>query len=448
MHPAIVRRLILPLHEALLRRPTLRRLAEFERSQWATEAELRELQTAGLRRLLTFAATRRPFHAERFAAAGIDPARAMPDDLQRLTPLSKADLRANLDRLVVRDIPGGVHRMSTGGSSGQPLTFFVDRSRQAADQAARARSRRWFGIEPGERELYLWGSPLELSRQDRVKRLRDRLYNHRLLDAFALTPARMSAYLAELRRFDPVHVFGYPSSLARLARHAREQGGSTPGERPNASLRAVFVTGEVLDPADRRDIEAYFHVPVANGYGSREAGFIAHECPHGRLHVTADSMIVELLDEQGQPVASDERGEVVVTHLEAFGMPFIRYRTGDVACWDPRPCPCGRKLPVLQRIEGRRTDMLRTADGGHAHALSVMYVLRESPLVREFKVRQRSNLDLDVLLVPAAPVDDVHRRSLTTDLSRRLGGVGVNLTFVDAIPPDPSGKHRCVTAEA
>jgi phenylacetate-CoA ligase len=445
VHPVAVRRLLLPLHERLLGRRTLACLAAMEASQWWPVECLRELQSAKLRALLAHAAARCPFQRRRLEAAAIDPRAASLGDLARLPPIGKQETTRHLGEMIDRSIPGGLHACTTGGSTGRPLAFFLDRTRQAADQAARARSRRWFGIEPGEREAYLWGSPLEQTHADRARRLRDRLMNHLLLNAFCMTPAVMSSYLARLRRFDPVHLFGYPSSLARLLRHARETGHAP----RNRSLRAVFVTGEVLCPADRALIEEMTAVPVADGYGSREGGFIAHQCPAGRYHVTMESLIVETLDAHGGPTTDGESGEIVVTHLDALGMPFIRYRTGDLGRRSSAPCPCGRGLEVLEIIEGRRTDMLRRADGGYAHALSVIYILRDEPGVEEFKVTQQPDRAIDVRVVPRPSFDAAAGKRLAERIERSLGGglrVGVNP--VAEIPPDPSGKHRYVVSLA
>lgn len=443
MHPWLVKHGLLPVHEFLMRRPTMRYLAALEASQWWPERRLRALQVQKLRRLLERAATATAFHRDRLSAAGVNPVTATPASLSRLPLLNKSDVRRHLPCMIDRGVPGGLFHCTTSGSTGEPLQFFVCRMRQAADQAARARTRRWFGIEPGERELYLWGSPVELSRQDRFKALRDWLTNHRLVSAFDMTPASMNRGLDVLRRFDPVHLFAYPSSLARLARHARASGRSL----ATPSLRAVFVTGELFSAADRAIIEEAVAVPVVDGYGAREAGFVAHQCPYGRYHVTMESVIVELLDTQGQRVARGEPGELVITHLDAIGMPLVRYRTGDVARRGDGPCPCGRGLETLEMIDGRRADMLRTAAGGHAHALSVMYVLREEPAVREFKVTQQAGLDLDVDIVPAGGFDATTGERIRHGLRRRIGeAIDVRINLVPAIRPDPSGKHRCVVS--
>ncbi len=445
MHPEIVRKWILPAHELLLRRGTLPYLRRLHRSQWWPAPRLREYQVCKLRRLLRHARTMCPFYRDRIASSGIDPDRATLDDLPRLPTLSKTDIRDHKDVMIDPSVPGGLFPYSTGGSTGDPLQFWIDRRRQAADQAGRARTRAWFGIELGERELYVWGSPVELNTQDRLKRIRDHLTNHRLLNAFDMTPKRMSCYLDEIERFDPVHLFGYPSSLARLVRHAHDAGRRI--QCP--SLKAVFTTGELFSPADRAIIEETVAVPVADGYGSREAGFIAHQCPRGSYHVSMESLIVELLDTSEARVNGDHPGEITVTHLDARGMPFIRYRTGDMARWSRSACPCGRGLESLEIVEGRKTDMLRTTDGGFAHALSVIYILREEPSIRHFKVEQQSDLNLDVRIVSDGSWDADRRRRISDRLRKRIGhSIDVRLHLVNEIEPDPSGKHRYVLSRA
>lgn len=432
------------MHERLVGRGTFPYLRELEQTQWWPAERLRELQQDKLRRLFRHAFDKCPFYRQRINQAGLDPDSLALEQLPRLPTLQKAEIAEHHTAMIDPTVSGGLHRFTTGGSTGVPLAFEMDRARQAADQAARARSRRWFGIDVGEREAYLWGSPVEQSAQDRVKRVRDALTNHRLFNAFRMTPREMSRYLDELHGFDPVHLFGYPSSIARLVRHAAEVGGCV----RNRSLRAVFVTGELFLKSDRAVIEEFFGLPVADGYGSREGGFIAHQCPAGSYHVTMESLIVELLDVAGRPAAPGEQGEITVTHLDAYGMPFIRYRTGDLARRSTKACSCGRVLESLERIEGRRTDMLRTAAGGYAHALSVIYVLRDEPAVREFKVVQRANLDLDVFIVARGRFDAADARRVQTCLKRQIGErIDVRIHLVGEVRPDPSGKHRHVVSE-
>jgi phenylacetate-CoA ligase len=438
--------MVCPLHELLLRRPTFARLRELEWSQWTAPADLHTAQQHRLAALLRHAGSRTEFYRRRFFETGLNPADIRPESarqaLSALPLLDKATIRVHRDEMRWPGAPGGLFAQDTGGSTGEPLRFFFDRRRQACDQAARIRTHRWFGADVGDRELYLWGSPIEWTRTDRVKRFRDRLFNHRLLNAFEMSPPRMDAYLDELERYRPSCVFGYPSSLALLADHARRR-----GRRPSVpGLRAVFVTGEVCLDDDRRSIAEAFGVPVADGYGSREGGFVAHECPAGGFHVMNEHVVVEIVRD-GVPVPDGEEGEIVLTHLEAYGMPFIRYRTGDVACLSPGRCACGRGLPLMGRVQGRSTDLLRLPDGTVRHALSIIYPLRAMEGVRQFRVVQEADFSTTVEVVldqnRGAPFIDQISKAVRPVVGP---GVALRVVPVDHILPGASGKHRYVVS--
>jgi phenylacetate-CoA ligase len=446
MHPWLVRHLMIPLHERLLGRSTFACFRELTATQWLTPDALRTLQRAKLRELLVAAVRECSFYRRRFAERGLTPDRGDPFDvLGRLPLIDKSTLKSFRADLTNARVPGGPIPFNTGGSTGEPLIFFFDRRRIAYDKAARMRSHAWFGAGPGSREIYLWGSPAELSRQDRLRNLRDGLTNEKLLSAFCMSPERMRDYLRQIETYRPVSLFGYPSSLALLCEFGEREGVRV----CVPSLKVVFVTGEVCDDGQRQGIEAFFGVPVANGYGSREGGFLAHECPHGSMHVTAESVVLEIVDEAGCSLPIGESGEVVVTHLDNYAMPFIRYRTGDVGRLLPGVCRCGRGLPRMDVVAGRRTDHLVAADGTLAHALSLIYVLREIDAVREFRIHQRRDRSVDVLVVPGPVFCEEHRVRIRRGVQRRLGeAIPVRIRLVDTVEPLPSGKHRYVISEA
>ena len=238
--------------EAALGRPTFAYWQEFETSQWLGREQIEALQTRKLNALLASARAHSPWHARRLSEAGLDDAVTAGcvtlADLSRLPSMNKVDARDNVEQLVWRDAPGGVFKYSTGGSSGEPLIFYFGRTRQASDAAGRMRARRWWGVEPGEREAYLWGAPVELNKTDRIKTLRDRLVNQLVLNAFAMSPERMDEYLDALQAWQPMCLYGYASSVALLAAHAeaRQRKLHLP------TLRVVCTTGEPLYPAPAR----------------------------------------------------------------------------------------------------------------------------------------------------------------------------------------------------
>jgi phenylacetate-CoA ligase len=213
-------------------------------------------------------------------------------------------------------------------------------------------------------------------------------------------------------------------------------------------IRVAFVTSERLYDEQRETIAAVFGCPVANGYGGRDAGFIAHECPSGRMHISAEDIVVEILDDRGNAVPAGEAGEIVVTHLATGDFPFVRYRTGDVGVLDPQACPCGRGLPVLKEIQGRSTDFVVASDGTVMHGLALIYAIRDLPGIERFKIVQHDLMHTEVLLVPGSSYQAAHADTIRAAFLRRLGtDVDVAIRLVDAIPSEASGKFRYVVSK-
>jgi phenylacetate-CoA ligase len=436
------RYLVYPLHERLLKRPTFAYLAELERSQWLSPASMLQLQEKKLARLLNSAYAHCPWHQARIAEAGIDPGGPVSrEQLSHLPTMDKRDALVHGDQMVWRGVPGGAFRYNTGGSSGEPLIFYYGRRRQASDAAGRMRARRWWGVEPGEPEVYLWGAPVELDKTDRIKALRDRLINQLVLNAFEMSPAAMEGYARAIQEFQPHCIYGYASSLALLAAHLLDR--KTRLRLPK--LKVVCTTGEPLFDYQRALIGKAFGAPVANEFGSRDIGFTAHETPDGQMLLMSESIIMEVLDESGQPVPPGETGEAVMTALETFAQPFIRYRTGDMVRMADESCKAGRGLDVIAEVLGRSTDFVVRADGTIMHALAVIYVLRAVAGVAEFKIVQHSLHEFEVMVVPNANWQESSRVEIETGLHKRLGDdIRINLRLVESIPAEASGKHRYV----
>jgi phenylacetate-CoA ligase len=421
-------------------------LGELEKEQWWSAEALRELQINKLNLLLQHARKISPYYARLFAECDFDPANVRDtEDLKKIPTLSKSDIRMNLDQMIWKECPGGLHRYNTGGSSGDPLIFYFDRRRQAYDAAARALTHRWWGVDIGDKELYLWGSPLEITKQDRIKNLRDRFTNQLLLSAFHLSQEMVPRFVEKIQKFKPKCVFGYPSTLALFCQLASKQG----YDLTNDGIKVVFSTAEVLYDHQKRTISnAFGKIPVVDGYGSREGGFISHECPEGSMHVIDQNVIVEYL-RGDKPVGPAEDGEIVVTHLDNWAMPFIRYRTGDVAQFDTETCKCGRNLSAMKKIQGRTTDFIVTPDGRWQHGLSLIYVIRDIPGVAEFKIIQEAVDDVKVFLkIHETLFPEKGKSQIIEGFKKRMGQmVNVNIEMVDEIEKDASGKYRYVVSK-
>jgi len=442
-YTALYSGVLFPLQETLKGHTTRSVLQSLERTQWLGAAGIRALQTTRLRDLLAHAGHHVPYYRRLFAEAAFDPeAVTSPEDLEQLPLLTKADIRADPEAFKSEQARRLV-RSNTGGSSGEPLVFWLGSERVSHDVAAKWRATRWWGVDIGDREVVLWGSPIELGAQDRLRRLRDTLQRSLLLPAFEMSPQKVNDFIAAIRRYRPRMVFGYPSAVDHVAFTTDALGISL----SDLGAQVAFVTGESLYDDQRQCIERVFGCPVANGYGGRDAGFVAHECPEGRMHVTAEDVIVEIADPAGNPLPPGQPGEIVVTHLASRDFPFIRYRTGDIATLSTERCPCGRGLPVLAEIQGRTTDFVVAQDGTVMHGLALIYVLRDFPQIDRFRIVQESLEHTRVLVAGSTTLDDESISSIRSGIRARLGdGVHVEIEHVEQIAADPSGKFRYVTS--
>lgn len=444
LYTRLVAGVIFPLQERLKHHGTVADHRALEASQWWPRERILELQLQRLRALLVHAGARVPYYRELFARLGFDPASVRSvADLARLPLLDKPTIRAHTEALKAEGAVG-LARFNTGGSSGEPLIFYIGRARVSRDVAAKWRATRWWGVDIGDPEVVVWGSPIELGAQDRLRGLRDALMRTELLSAFEMAPAKLDHFIARIRARRPAMLFGYPSSLAMIAAHAAARG----VRLDDLGVKVAFVTSERLYPEQRAAIEGAFACPVANGYGGRDAGFIAHQCPAGSLHLTAEDIVVEVLDPAGRPVPVGESGEIVITHLATGDFPFIRYRTGDVGVLSDAACPCGRGLPVLSEVQGRTTDFVVAADGTVMHGLALVYVLRDLPGVQHFRIVQESLGLTRVELVADPPADPARDSAIVAAFRRRLGEqVEVRIEPVAAIAPERSGKYRYVQSK-
>jgi len=430
--------LFLPAHERLRGRETLSYLGELRRVQRLGREAFEAYREEKIRRLLTHCATRVPYYRELFTEAQ---ARSGSQGLSGLPALERAQIRDRLDDLVADGYRGALIRHSTGGSTGSPLVFYSDKRKEARHNGYKLRCREWFGVRPGDRQVDFWGSPIELDKQSRLRIWKDRwLLNQVLLSAFDLTESRLAGYAGFLRRYRPRLIYGYPTVIYRVAQFIEEARFDLQGYRPGL----VVCTSEMLYPHQRTAIERVFDCRVANEYGSRDGGLIAHECPNGRMHVAAEHVVVEVDDPDASGV-----GDLLITNLDGYGMPLIRYRVGDRGRLGSAACDCGLPTPVLEELSGRSNDFVVGKDGKLIHSLAPIYVLREIPKVAQFKIVQQSDGSLDIDLVCREPLTQKEIAALTEDLQRVFGyELPVRYRFADAITPERSGKYRWVVSHA
>ena len=443
LYTGLVANLLFPLQEKLKKHNTLAIRQTMDDSQWWSPAKLEEYRLERLRSLLLKVGKNVPYYRDCFANLSFNPQEIKSlADLKKLPFLTKNIIRTQGDRMK-SDIAIGLARFNTGGSSGEPLIFFIGNERISHDVAAKWRATRWWDVDIGDPEIVVWGSPIELGTQDRVRAIRDKLMRTELMPAFQMNETNLDQFVARIRERRPKMLFGYPSAISHIATHAKKRG----IQLNDLGVKVVFCTSERLYDHQREAISSAFACPVANGYGGRDAGFIAHECPAGGMHITAEDIIVEIIDENGNIQPTGVAGEIVVTHLATSDFPFIRYKTGDVGSLSAEPCSCGRGLPLLKEIQGRSTDFVIAADGTVMHGLALIYILRDLPTVNAFKIIQESLTLTRVQVVATSGYSLNDEKTIREGLQNRLGKkVDIQIEKFKEIPPEKSGKHRYVVS--
>jgi phenylacetate-CoA ligase len=442
MNSFVVRNLFYPLQECLKGQRTLRVLRFLEESQFWSPDKLASYRLERLKRFLTYAQENVPYYRALWRSIGFDLG-SVADlrDIEKLPLLTRDVLQSTGTTLASKCYRGRTRLARTGGSTGFPVSVLVDSDRMAFSEAARIRCQKWFGVDIGDREIVIWGSPIELGRQDKLRTFRDNFLNTQLISAFDWTPRKMALALAKIAATKPVRIFGYAQSIALLAEIAREASVElTP-------CKAVFTTAEPLYDFQKEQIKILGN-SVASEYGARDAGLIGQECPKGKLHLNAEGVLVEIIDREGGVLPEGEEGEIVVTNWDTPAMPIIRYATGDIGAFDTSLCTCGVMLPCLKGIMGRASDFLIGSDGRRIHPLGPIYALRDVQALKQFRIVQHSLVEVELQLVVRNPLTSSDRELIQKRFDKLMNSsVTITFTILDCMPTATSGKFRYVESK-
>ena len=355
--------------------------------------------------------------------------------------LTKSGFKAGFDSYVseIAD-KGALIPNYTGGSTSEPVKFYMDRHMVEYYEAARWRGLSWWGITPGSRSVMLWGNPLELNRQQTRKySLKERwLKNRIMIPAYAIKAEEMEQYLSTIRRFKPEYIYGYASALNLFSELMLRQGQSL-----GLKLKAVISTAETLHEFQRQTIEKAFECPVVNEYGARDGGIIAYQCGDGRMHITIENAVLEVMDPLTlELLPTGESGMLLVTDLNNYVMPRLRYQIGDRCALSKETCACGMGLPVLDKLDGREDDMFVTVEGKYIHGHAFNHLARSTDSIGKFQIVQKSPAAATLSIVVATNGDRVEIDEFIANVRQLLPGTSIDVNFVDDIPPSGSGKFR------
>jgi phenylacetate-CoA ligase len=431
------------IQERLLGRSTFSILAELRQSQWWPRERLEGLQLRRLQRLAANAYEQTPYWRSIMRRNGIEPSDIQTlADVSRFPLLSKQQIRQAARDAVWFDGGRRVRMGRTSGSTNEPLEFFTSAERESHINAARIRGHESVGMRRGEKEMYFWGSPVEISKQDKLKRIRDWFINDGFTNGFHVDEASVRECVRAWLRFGPKCIFSYPSSLAMLASIA-ERRGIELGQLRERGLKMIITTAEIVE-GFRDPLRQAFGVPVYDSYGLREAGLIGHECAHQVMHCVEEQVLLETID----PITLEPtwgEGELVVTNLVGHVMPMIRYRTGDIVTLSDAPCRCGRTSRGVKVTGGRAVDFVITSKGVWLSGLTFTYLHKQIAGILQLQVQQDRIGEIRVLLVTSGEFGSLGEEKVRQSLRQSLKcNDAIVIEQVENIPSCASGKHRLV----
>ncbi|MFN7925809.1 MAG: hypothetical protein U0Q16_37255 [Bryobacteraceae bacterium] len=420
------------------RRAMIRAYGVCRRLEQGTEGEIEAWQETHLRTLLARASAA-PYWNEVLRRAGVDARRARLSDLERLPFLTKDILRAQGDRL---RMPGaeGVYENYSGGSTGVPVRFWQDANFAVWLSAATKRSNEMAGGFVGARVAKLWGAPQDKRKIEGLAgRAKLWLLNQRYYDTFDMGAERMGAYHESMESFQPDIIQAYASSAFLMARYLSER-----GLEPSYPRLSVVSAAEKLYPHMREKIESVFGVDVYDRYGSRELPAVAAECcHHDGLHVQMGAYIVETVDPATGAAVEGVPGEIAVTSLHDYAMPFLRYRIGDVGTLRRERCRCGSSFVRLGEICGRTSDNFLMDDGRIVHGEYFTHLFYGRDGVEQFQFEQESPAEYVLRLVPSPDYSPRTGAALEQELREVIGQrARLRIELRNAIPLTASGKYR------
>lgn len=406
---------------------------------WRSPRAIKKLQERKLRKLVEHAYGNVPYYR-----ALLDSARIKPRDIRTLEDLEHIPLTTKAQ---LRDVPDSektarnidlarCRSFSTSGTTGIPLLSYFTRRDALIKNLAWIRSFVHCGVNPlhktavfvANKEVatgHSWYEYLGLWRRREIS-----------------TWESPESWVRTLRQWRPQIYQGYVMTLRLLAEYVQEN--NLRDVRP----RLILDSSAILEGSDRRFLESQMNCSLIDFYGSDEGGCLAWECSTCQgYHINSDTAILEIWND-GRLARPGEDGEVVITNLHSWAMPFIRYRQDDVVTRSRQKPVCGRRFPLLEEIQGRRDDFILLKSGKKLSPHVFYYSMDFVPGIKRWRITQESAERLKVEIVPTAALGPASLKAIESDLRRVVNDeLTVEIVLAEAIKMERGSKFRAVSSK-
>jgi len=411
------------------------------KSQWWTKSEIEEYQLEQLKGVLKYSYENVPYYKKTF-----DERKIKPSDIKKLSdteilPFTDRDvIRNNLKDLISKTYKSTkLFYVTTGGTSGKPLGFYVDKINDSIRFSFEWRQWNWMNYNFNDPCVVLRGKVIKNGISEYSK-----LQNYLYLSTYKMTDENLGKYLDIIENFKPKAIRAYPSSLEVLARYIKDNNKSI---NKSKYLNGISTTSENLFPNQRELIESVFDCKIFDKLGNSEQTTIAGQCGKSTgYHVFMEYSHFEIIDDNDHTIFSNNRkGEIVGTGFTNFAMPLIRYKTEDYGTYSDEECKCGRSgLKLLSEIQGRWfQEQIMTKNGNLIPITALNTHSSMFDNVKQFQYYQDNKNEIILKIAKKSSYSNKDTVIIKHELLEKLvNQVDLKIEFIDEIPRTDRGKYK------
>jgi phenylacetate-CoA ligase len=424
--------------QKLRKEPVLRRLNEIRTTQWLAHEELVEKQLCKLKKIIEYAYNNVSFYKEKYQMSGVHPDDLKTiDDIEKFPIITREDIQRNIEKMYGSKRPNSVAK--TSGTTGQSLKLYIDNNSWAYHHANIFRTFSWYGIEPREPELRIWGRRID-GKAKRETILKDLIFNRLRINAFNIEKD-IRKNKNRIKNFNPSYIYGYASSICQFIDEFIKN------YPDKLKIKMIACTAEYLTQSQENILKRAFNLPVTDIYGAAEVGIISSRCPAGNRHIPIESIVVNIENKEKVPGNENEIGDVIVTDLNNYSMPIIRYEIGDRAYIKDKKCDCKRGLPLLSQVKGRKLEYIVGPEGRRINSVFVYYLFKglESIQkdVRQYQLIQEKRDYYKIKIISKNAIREKSKKYLESTLKKYIANdIVVKVYAVKSIEPGKSGKQQ------
>lgn len=396
--------------------------------------QIESYQKAHLQRLLKHAVKNVPYYKD-IKLSSDNPFK----NLERFPVIDKETLQEDINQFISTNISKkNAYYVSTGGTSGNQLKFYLDNSTYGKEWAFVMAAWRRVGFNPGDSVVSLRG--VDFKNADKGIFWQDNpIYNMLEMSPFHLSEKNIPNYIEKIKKFKPKFIHGYPSAISILAKYISEKNEDIP------SIKGILAVSENLYSWQRQLIEESFNARVFSFYGQSERVIMAAECEkNNNYHVFPEYGITELLDENNNPINSGDFGELVGTGFLNYYMPFIRYKTGDYAKLDSNGCDCKRNHILIKDLIGRwNQEMIFGKDGSFISTTALNLHSNILEKIIKFQFYQEKEGELFLRIESQKNLSFEDKKLIKESFFKKVGSnLEIIIEEVDEIPLTKRGKYK------